>query len=325
VKRIVVIGGSAGAIEPICEVLRNLPKDFGAAVLVVVHLGEGNVNFPVLFKHCGGLERATPQDGDPILENRVYFARPNLHLLVEGERLHVSSGPRENRHRPSVDALFRSASRSYGAGVIAVVLSGALDDGTGGVLAVKARGGVVIIQEPEEAICPDMPKSVLRYAKADYCLPAAEIGGKLVELIRQEHGNKRSEHMDEEKQNEKSKQEQAVEVQGDFSLICPDCDGPLKHFNNRTHLEFECEVGHRFSLQGLSEAHCDVLERALWVAYRRFKDQQTIHKMLAASSSYDPKVQKRYEESIEAAEQDMTLVQEILERFRQKHSPVLES
>ncbi|MFY0576660.1 chemotaxis protein CheB [Cystobacter fuscus] len=160
-----------------------MPKDFPAAVLVVLHLSAGHRSFLPEILARGPLPALHPQPETPLEPGRIYVAPSDRHLLVEPGRALVNSGPRENGHRPAVDPLFRSAARAYGPRVIGVVLTGALDCGTSGLIAIKAQGGLAIVQDPEDAYCPDMPRSALEYVKVDHQVKLADLGALLVRLV----------------------------------------------------------------------------------------------------------------------------------------------
>ena len=164
VREIVVIGASAGGIEALSALLALLPADFPAAILVVVHISADSPGvLPSILARAGVLPVETAKDGVAILPGRVYVAPPDRHLLLEPGSIRVTRGPKENRFRPAIDPLFRSAAQAYGEQVIGVVLSGSLDDGTAGLWAIKDRGGLAIVQEPSEAAYPSMPLSALQY------------------------------------------------------------------------------------------------------------------------------------------------------------------
>src|SRR3954469_21403256 len=169
-RDIVVIGASMGGMEAICTLLEGLPAHFPASVFVVQHVGSASM-LAEIFARCGSLQVVSPHDGARINEGCVYVAPSNHHLLVNDGHIELSKEARENRHRPSIDALFRSAARSHRSRVIAVILSGSLDDGAGGAFAVKTRGGVVVVQDPKEAAVPDMPCATMRAVKVDHCVP----------------------------------------------------------------------------------------------------------------------------------------------------------
>jgi two-component system chemotaxis response regulator CheB len=183
VRKVVVIGGSAGGIPALCEILKDLPADFAAPVLAVIHTSQGSRFLPEVLKRCSRLDVVSPKTAEPIAAGCIHVAAPNRHLIVKSHCAISWMGPRENRHRPAVDALFRTAARIYRSQVVAVILSGALDDGSAGALAVKARGGTVIVQDPDDASVSDMPANALRAVKADFCLRAKEIPAQLVKEV----------------------------------------------------------------------------------------------------------------------------------------------
>jgi two-component system chemotaxis response regulator CheB len=181
---VVAIGASAGGIQVLLDLVQELPEDFAAAMLVVVHIGTRKSMLPQLLDRAGPLPAAFAQDGESIVPGRIYLAPPDLHLLVEGSRIALSSGPRENRFRPAIDPLFRSAAQSFGPRVVGIVLSGALSDGTVGLAAIKARGGITIVQDPAEALKSGMPASALAEVNIDYVLTTAGIQRALAALVR---------------------------------------------------------------------------------------------------------------------------------------------
>src|SRR6185436_4933035 len=181
-QRVVVIGASSGGVEAVCTLLAGLPADFPWPILVAVHIGAGPSQLPAILSRCGPLPAVHPQAGTPLEPGHVYVAPPNHHLIVEDRRVQLTHGPRENRTRPAIDPLFRSASRGYRQGAIGIILSGELDDGTAGLFALKARGGVAIVQDPDEAFSASMPRHALEEVAVDYCLPVAHIAPLLVEL-----------------------------------------------------------------------------------------------------------------------------------------------
>lgn len=154
---ILVIGASAGGVEALSTLVRSFPPKFSAAIFVVLHIpAEGRSMLPTIFNRIGHLPACHPEDGASIKHGQIYIAPPDHHLLIEQEHVRVVRGPRENRHRPAIDPLFRSAARAYGPRVIGVVLTGALDDGTAGLLAIKRQGGLAIVQDPRDALYSSM-------------------------------------------------------------------------------------------------------------------------------------------------------------------------
>jgi two-component system, chemotaxis family, protein-glutamate methylesterase/glutaminase len=180
---LVVIGASAGGVEALQAVVAGLPAHLAAAVLVVMHTPPTrDSRLPAILGRAGVLPTAHAHDGEPIRPGQIYVAPPNYHLTVEAEALRLVQGPTENGFRPAVDPLFRTAARAYEARVVGVVLSGALDDGAAGLTAIKRLGGVTVVQDPDEALVPSMPRSAIDFDHVDHVLPAVAIAQLLVRL-----------------------------------------------------------------------------------------------------------------------------------------------
>ena len=182
-RDIVVVGASAGGVEALVDLAASLPADLPAAVLVVLHVPSTRTSvLPHILNQNGPLRAGHASEGEPIERGRIYVAPPDRHLLVRTGHVHLTLGPPENGHRPAVDPLFRSAARAYGSRVIGVVLSGTLDDGTAGMLAIKAHGGLGVVQGPADARYPGMPGSAAAHATVDHVLTAASMGRLLARL-----------------------------------------------------------------------------------------------------------------------------------------------
>ena len=185
-RDIIVVGASAGGIEALRTLMSGLPVELQAAVFVVLHFPPYYTSdLPnIINRSCNGcLSAAYPNPGEPMQRGRVYVARPDYHLLVEADRVHLWRGPKENMLRPSANALFRSAAVAYKERVIGVVLSGTLDDGSTGLWWIKHFGGLAVVQDPQDAAFPDMPQNALNYTNADYIVRAAEMGPLLAKLV----------------------------------------------------------------------------------------------------------------------------------------------
>jgi two-component system, chemotaxis family, protein-glutamate methylesterase/glutaminase len=206
-RDIVVIGASAGGIEALTTIIAHLPHDLPAALFVVVHIpSEAPSSLAQIFSRAGVLPAQTAQDKTPIEHGHIYVAPPDRHLLLTADEVRVVSGPRENRHRPAIDPLFRSSALSFGHRVVGIVLSGALDDGTAGLLAIKRAGGIAMVQDPATAAFPGMPKSALTYVSVDWSLPLPALAEKVVELatgtVQELGGSVTMEEMDDEQKSE---------------------------------------------------------------------------------------------------------------------------
>lgn len=182
-KDIVVVGASAGGIEAVRVLVVSLPADFAASVFIVVHTSpEAPSMLADILDRSGRLPAITPNDGERIRPGTVYVAPPDRHLLIEPNRVRITRGPKENRFRPAVDPLFRSAAQTYGPRAVGVILSGYLDDGTAGLWTVKQLGGTAVVQDPADAVVPYMPLNAMTHVQVDYCLPVEEIAPLLVRL-----------------------------------------------------------------------------------------------------------------------------------------------
>jgi two-component system chemotaxis response regulator CheB len=179
---LVVIGTSVGGVEALCSIVEQLPSDLDAAVLIAMHVGQSSV-LPSILARRGSLPCEFATDDPQIETGHIYVAPPDYHMRVGKGRIGLFKGPKENHCRPSINPLFRSAAQIYGQKVVGVILTGALSDGAAGLSAVKAAKGIAIIQDPEEAFAPSMPREAMRQTKVDYRLPISEIGPLLVRLI----------------------------------------------------------------------------------------------------------------------------------------------
>ena len=182
-RDLVVIGASAGAVPVLLELATQLPAGFPAAVLVVLHVGAHHSVLPELLKGCGALHARHAVDGQALQPGTIEVAPPDLHLLVEGSRIRLQYGPKENHARPAIDPLFRSAALARGPRVIGVLLSGRLDDGTAGLRAIKQCGGLALVQDPDDAEHPEMPRSALACVDVDGCVPRSELAHTLLRLV----------------------------------------------------------------------------------------------------------------------------------------------
>lgn len=182
-RHLIVIGCSSGGTKALRELSASLPADLAAPVLIVKHVLPGVESMlPGILRSCGPLPAGQAADGEHLHAGRIYLAPPDRHLLVSGDRLRLSDAPRENRTRPAVDVLFRSAAAEHGRGVIGVILTGALDDGAAGLRAVHDAGGSTIVQQPDDAAYPGMPSAALRPHQPSFVRPLREIGPLLAEL-----------------------------------------------------------------------------------------------------------------------------------------------
>src|SRR4051795_8584407 len=175
-RDVIVIGGAAGGVEAVTRLARGLPADLPAAVLVAIHRGpDGAGLLAEILDAAGPLPAAMAEEGQPLERGRIYVAPPDRHLLVGHDHVHVRRGPRENRTRPAIDPLFRSAAANCTSRVIGVVLSGMQNDGSSGLLAIKRCGGLAVVQDPKDARFGEMPASAIAHGAVDHVSRLAEL------------------------------------------------------------------------------------------------------------------------------------------------------
>jgi two-component system, chemotaxis family, protein-glutamate methylesterase/glutaminase len=181
---VIVIGASAGGVSALTRIFGKLPSgNFAAAIFVVLHTSSrGHSNLAAILSRAGGPRVHVPENHERICFGEVYVAPSNHHLIIEDGSMQITTGPKENRHRPAIDPLFRTAAESLGARVIGVVLTGTLDDGTAGLWEIKRRGGIAVVQDPEDAEFPQMPKSALANVNVDHVVALDDLSRLLVSL-----------------------------------------------------------------------------------------------------------------------------------------------
>ena len=313
-KDIIVIGASAGGVDALQRLCAALPADLPASVFVAQHLSpSARSMLPLLLDRAGPLPAILPKDGEAIERGRIYVAGPDLHMLVREGQVLMRRGPHENRTRPAVNALFRSAALAYGARVIGVVLTGLLDDGTEGLIAIKAAGGTSVIQHPDDAEWPSMPRNALKRDHVDHAVPLAELGALLARLVREDSGPSVPLPAEYRVEDQMAAQDFAVMepdivTPGEASRIsCPDCGGVLNQIVAQNEVRFRCQVGHAFTPLGLAEAQSQELERALGVAVRTHRDRIRLFDQMreSAHARQLPHAEQRW---VAAADESIALI-----------------
>ena len=277
---IIVIGASAGGYEPLKTIAAGLPKDLDASIFVVWHMSpDVRGILPEVLGRYERFQAAHACDGEPIVPGRIYVAPPDRHLLVEKDCVRVTRGPKENRFRPAVDPLFRSAAYFHGPRVIGVILSGALDDGTSGLWTVKHRGGTAVVQSPLDAEVRSMPENALHEVEADYVVPAAEMPELFIRLVN-DRKDKPELVPDDHKTEGRIRAEIGIAKEDsalrdwihDFGQLtpftCPECHGVLARIEDGRLNRFRCHTGHAFSPDTLLTAVTEATENQLWDAVR---------------------------------------------------------
>ena len=306
---IVVIGTSAGGFNALYELVSHLKPDMNAAYFIVLHLSYKSISSYLAHRlqdHTS-LKCLLAMDDMPIRKGYIYVAVPNHHLLVTQHEVRLGNSPEENRFRPSVDVLFRSAAGTYSNRVIGVVLTGLMNDGTTGMSAIKRSGGITIVQDPNEAEYPDMPMSVLKSMDVDYVVTISEIAGVIEEITRSKLPEQTTPPDD-------LAAEAAIyrdlitnidtsQPLGNYSpFTCPDCGGILFDHDQDSITKFKCHVGHSYTVRDLLIKQSDELEKSLWYAIRNLEQRKYLLKSLSekyvktGSSKLAADYQKRNEE-----------------------------
>jgi two-component system, chemotaxis family, protein-glutamate methylesterase/glutaminase len=327
-RDVVVLGASSGGLEAVSKLIAGLPDDFAAAVFVVIHVGErARGDLPAILNRVGRLPAAHAVADEPIRRGRIYVAPPGLQTYLQPGRLSVRRGPQENRHRPSIDALFRTAAHHYGDRVVGVVLSGALDDGSAGLVAIKRAGGITIVQDPNDARVPDMPLNALERAHADYSLPADEIGPLLVSLVGIADSNTEEKDVQNTESITKEVPLETVEeasTRNDYLrsdqlgppsvYTCPECSGTLFEVEDEHLVRYRCRVGHGFTLESFASAQNDSVERALWVALRALEERSALMIRIAedARRRGHEEIAETFESKSKDVEHDVRLLHRLI-------------
>jgi two-component system, chemotaxis family, protein-glutamate methylesterase/glutaminase len=267
VQDIIVIGASAGGVEALRVLTRAMPRDLPAAVFAVLHIGQRVSILPEILTASGALPAIHPKDGQKVEHGTIYVAPSDHHLLIEDGHIHLSHGPKENRSRPAINPLFRSAALAYGPRVAGVILTGLLDDGVSGLWEIKRRGGVALVQDPEEAVYPSMPQEAIAHVSVDHVARLAEMPELFLKLSTTE----------------------SVPVEGEMQdtnrtvsdITCPDCRGTLWQEQKGSIVDYRCRVGHAYSALGMADHHREAQEKALWAAAVALEEGAAIDERLA--------------------------------------------
>ncbi|AEV83622.1 two-component system, chemotaxis family, response regulator CheB [Actinoplanes sp. SE50] len=318
-RDLIAVGASAGGVEALRALVAGLPADLPAAVLVVLHLPRSAPSaLPQILTRSGPLPAAIATDGEEPAPGRIYVAPADRHLLVLDGRIRLSHGPAENGHRPAVDPLFRSAARALADRVIAVVLSGSGDDGAVGAAAVAAAGGAVVVQAPEDALHPTMPRAVLTRVPRARVAVAAELGVLLAELSREKVPGLPG------PDDPLLAGEVAIDAFGEpttdllpgepSGFGCPSCGGALFTFSDSPVPRFRCRVGHAWSPESLLDEQAVATEGALWQALRALEEKAELGRRMAGAAG-GRSYQLRFEQMAVDATEAGALIRGLLDRL----------
>lgn len=288
-REIIVIGGSAGSIDALKTLVAALPPTLSAAIFVVVHLSADSPGLlPSILEYISRLPVLVAADQLPIRTGHIYVAPPDQHLLLEQGWMRVTHGPKENRFRPAIDPLFRSAAYAFGAQTIGVVLSGMLDDGTAGLWAIKDRGGLAVVQEPTDALYPSMPQSAARAVTVDYRLRMSEMAAVLERLVREPLPAESEVPMSDTlaieakiAMAENALQSGVLRLGQPSYFTCPECHGVLVQIEEGDMVRFRCHTGHAYSQETLLAEVNEAIELGIWNAVRIMDEKNLLLRQMA--------------------------------------------
>jgi two-component system, chemotaxis family, protein-glutamate methylesterase/glutaminase len=318
---IVCVGASAGGITAILELVSQLSPSLNAAVFIVLHLSKSALGDVLLqrVRRDAKLPCKLAEHNERILPGHIYLALPDAHLLVKKDTIVIGKGPAENRFRPSIDVLFRSAAASYGERVIGIVLTGFLNDGSIGMLAIKESGGHCIVQDPNEAEYPDMPISVLQILEVDHVVPLKKMNETIENIIR--HHQIKGIVPPHKIIAESRISEKAATGIGNINGLgekavfsCPDCGGSLWKIQNGKVKHYRCHIGHSYTEEDLLIKQADNLEQTLWVAVRMMEERK-INLMRLEEESRDKGLERlanSYRDQSSHLEEDIAKLKELL-------------
>jgi len=332
-RDIIVLGASAGGVQAVRVLAQSLPAEFPASLFVVIHSSPFSpFLLPQILNRDGPLLAVQTQDRMPIQPGRIYVAPPDHHLLLRGTHIHVVRGPRENLVRPAVDPLFRTAAHAFGRRVIGVVLTGNLNDGSAGLVAIKERGGLAIVQDPDDARFPSMPQSALRYVKADHLVKLGDLGPLLVRLTREELLVRPADSPGSPQLTMESalsgleRLDKVGRMESIGSLApysCPDCHGPVWRIQGDGPLRFRCHVGHGFTAESLEAGQSASTETNLWEILRTLEERASLLREMVERAKVENRLQEAgaWESLSTGIEDDLRTIQRLLTNGNKSETP----
>jgi len=322
-RSVIVIGASAGGTQPLTELAAQTPADIPAAMLVVVHIPPYHQSLlPEILSNAGPLPVSLGVHGQTLREGHIYVAPADRHMQVQDGHIVLNRAPRENHTRPAIDPLFRSAARAYGSNVAGVILSGTQGDGTVGLMAIKSRGGLTLVQDPEELVYSAMPRRAIQYVDVDHVSPVADMAPILYEFASSRppitpRANKPA--RDEDSDARLIHNDLARQVTGEQSgtvsaYVCPECGGPLWQLDEGGALRFRCHVGHSYSPELLLVDKSEELETALWSAVRTLIERAMLTRQLAQRLRQIGQVQESIalEEQAQVEDEHVAMIRDVI-------------
>lgn len=306
-RDLIVIGSSAGGVPVLLELAARLPADFPAAILLVQHIGAHPSELPNLLQSRGPLQARFPYAGEALAPSTIYVAPPDQHMMVEEDAIVLTREPKENYARPAIDPLFRSVAIAKGSSAIGVILSGLLDDGTAGLQAIKACGGIAIVQNPEDAQESEMPRSAADNVTVDFVISGNELAGTLQRLVAEPRSGVSSvppELLQEYRLSRGQMEDpvQALDQIGSSSkIVCPECGGVLWELIDTQPKRYRCHTGHAYTLRTLDHAQSTRLDQAVWTTLRVLQERELLLRNLAEGHQHRGEIDEAARAEAEAS------------------------
>jgi two-component system, chemotaxis family, protein-glutamate methylesterase/glutaminase len=323
-QRLIVVGASHGGVQALRALASGLPADLPCAVLVVLHVGAHRSLLPELMATDGPLPVHHARGGERLEAGRILVAPPDHHMLVLGDTVELTRGPKAHHSRPAIDPLFVSAALSHGPGVVGVILTGMLDDGTAGLQAVKRCGGLTVVQDPDEALAPSMPRSALAHVAVHHRVGMALMPALLARLAKLALPAKASRtphdlrHELALTRHEGDPMKILHAIGKPSSFACPDCHGGLWKLDGERPERFRCHTGHFYTLRSLQHAMSQATDGAMWNALRALEEKQMLLDHMVASTAGDAKAVAEdaagYREAASRVKAQVDALREVIER-----------
>lgn len=320
-RDVVAVGASAGGVEALRALVAGLPPDYPGTILVVLHVPRDSPSaLPAILSRSGPLPATTAVDGEELQPGRIYVAANDHHLLVLEGRIRLTRGPAENSHRPAVDPLFRSVARAYAERAVGVVLSGSRDDGAAGLVSITSRGGTAVVQDPDDALYPWMPRAAMAHVTPDHIVPAAKMGGLLAGITAMDLPERLPREDDQLLEAEVAISELGPLTTEDLDAIpagfgCPSCGGSLFQLRDQRVPRYRCRIGHAWSPESLIDEQAIALEGALWMALRALEEKSALSRRMAARGSRRSGTTDRYHHMARDAEEAGAAIRRLIERL----------
>jgi two-component system chemotaxis response regulator CheB len=277
---LVVIGASAGGVAALRTLAAGLTTPLPAPILIVLHVGALPSELPALLNAVGVTPAKHGEDGEVIRSGQIYVAPPDRHMLAVAGRIRLTRGPKENWARPAIDPLFRSAAENFGPAAIGIILTGNLNDGAAGLYEIKRRGGIAIVQDPDDAANPDMPRSAAMHVDLDYCVELEAIPALLERVVKEKEGavTINSHSAAPESGHDRINGE---EFDRPITVTCPDCGGALRRSALGAIVKYACHIGHTYTAEAMAAAQFDEMERVMRSAERILNERAEFCRQMA--------------------------------------------